>query len=142
MARKLTDKQEAYKNNRIKGMPVGKAYKAVYDTSNMSDNAASKEASKLEYDPRIAPEIEKAKKLAAEKALVTVEDVVKGLVEETKKSDENTTPTSRVSAWKALSDYTGGFDANKQKVEHSGAIDGLTDEQLNSKLEALIAGTK
>lgn len=54
-ARKLTDKQEAYKNNRIEGMPVGKAYAAAYDTSNMSDNAASKEASKLEYDPRIAP---------------------------------------------------------------------------------------
>lgn len=66
------------------------------------------------------PEIEEAKKLAADKALVTVEDVVKGLLEETKKDDDATTPTSRVSAWKALSDYTGGFDANKKKVELSG----------------------
>ena len=142
MARKLTDKQEAYKNNRISGMPVGKAYAAAYDTSGMSDNAASKEASKLEYDPRIAPEIDRAKKAVADKVLVTVEDVVKGLLKETNETADTSTSSSRINAWNKLSDYTGGFDANKQKVEHSGAIEGLTDDQLNKKLEALIAGTK
>lgn len=142
MARKLTDKQEAYKNNRIKGMGVSESYRAAYDVKVMGDKSLSVAANKLEQDDRIAIEIDKAKKTAADKALVTIEDVVKGLLEETKKTDDTTTPTSRVSAWKALSDYTGGFDANKQKVEHSGAIDGLTDEQLNNKLEALIAGTK
>ena len=119
MTRKLTDKQEAYKNNRIKGMPVGKAYKAVYDITNMSDGAVRKEASVLENDPRIAPAIAKAKKLVADKVLVTVEDVVNGLLAETKKEAETSTSSSRINAWNKLSDFTGGFDANKQKVEVS-----------------------
>ena len=134
MARKLTDKQEAYKNNRIKGIPVGKAYSAAYDTSGMSDNAASKEASKLEHDPRIAPAIAKAKKSVADKVLVTVEDVVRGLLKETKEEVEGSTPGSRISAWKILSDHTGSFDANKQKLEHSGEIH-VTHEQWLDTLD-------
>ncbi len=134
MARKLTDKQEAYKNNRIKGMPVGKAYKAVYDITNMSDGAVRKEASVLENDPRIAPAVAKAKKSVTDKVLISVEDVVRGLMDETKKGDDDTTPTSRVSAWKALSDYTGSFDANKQKLEHSGEIH-ITHEQWLDTLD-------
>ena len=120
MARKLTDKQEAYKNNRIKGLGVSASYRAAYDVKTMSDKSLSVAANKLEQDDRIAVELDKAKKTATDNALVTVEDVVKGLLEETKKADDATTPTSRVSAWKALSDYTGGFDANKKKVELSG----------------------
>ena len=142
MARKLTDKQEAYKNNRIKGMGVSASYRAAYDVKTMSDKSLSVAANKLEQDDRIAIEVSKSKQKASERALITVEDVVKGLMEETTKGDDDTTPTSRVSAWKALSDYTGGFDTNKQKVEHSGSIDTLSDEQLNEKLEALIAGSK
>ena len=142
MPRKLTDKQETYKNNRISGMDRKPAYKDAYSAEGMSDKSVAKEVEKLESHPVIAPLIAKARENAANKALVTVEDVVKGLLKETQEEADSSTSTSRINAWKTLSDYTGGFDANKQKVEHSGAIDGLTDEQLNKKLEALIAGTK
>ena len=142
MARKLTDKQEAYKNNRIAGMGVSASYRAAYDVKTMSDKSLSVAANKLEQDDRIAIEIDKAKKSVTDKALVTVEDVVKGLLKETSEEADTSTSSSRINAWNKLSDYTGGFDANKQKVEHSGTIEGLTDEQLNKKLEALIASTK
>ena len=134
--RKLTAKQEAYKNNRIAGMGVSESYKAAYDVKTMSDNALSKEASKLEHDPRIAPEIEAKRKEATERAIVTIEDVVKGLLIEAKGDGKDTTSSARNAAWKTLSEHTGGFDANKQKVEHSGGIDftNLTDDQIE-KLE-------
>ena len=134
MARALTEKQEAYKNNRIKGMPVGKAYRAAYDVDDMSENAIRKEASVLEHDPRIAPAVAKAKEKASEKATVTLEMVLTGLLLEASANGEGCTQSARVSAWKALGDHTGGFDANKTKMEHSGEIH-MTHEQWLDELD-------
>lgn len=117
MPRKLTDKQEAYKNNRIRGMGVKESYVGAYDTKNMSDKAISKEASILENDPRITPAIEEKREEATERALVTVEDVVKGLLIEATTNGEGSTQSARVAAWKVLTDYVGGFDSNRQKVD-------------------------
>jgi phage terminase small subunit len=140
MTRKLTDKQEAYKNNRIKGMGVSESYKAAYPDQTMSDKAVSVEANKLEQDPRIALAILESKEKATERALVTVEDVVKGLLLEAQTNGEGSTQGARVSAWKHLGEYTGSFDANKQKVEHSGELDlnTLTDEQIKSRIIELM----
>jgi len=137
MCRKLTDKQEAYKNNRIAGIGCSESYRLAYDCSTMSDNAVSKEATKLEQDPRITPEIESKRKEAAEKVLVTVSDVVQGLLDEAKNKGDGTTQSARVAAWKALTDYTGSFDANTKKVAHSGAIDlsGKTEAELLAIIE-------
>ncbi len=65
-----------------------------------------------------------------EKSIVTREMIVEGMLEIAKSTESN--ETARLAAWKALSDFTGGFDANKQKVEHSGGIDlsGKTEEEL------------
>lgn len=63
--------------------------------------------------PHIAAYIAEFKEEATERALVTVEDVVRGLLKEADSVDEDSSPTARISAWKALSDYTGGFDSNK-----------------------------
>ena len=140
MPRKLTDKQEAYKNNRIRGMGVSESYKAAYDVKLMTDNAVSVEANVLEHDPRIAQVIKAKKEQATERALVTVEDVVRGLLTEATESGEGSTQGARVSAWKHLGEYTGKFDANKQKVEHSGELDlnTLTDEQIKARILELM----
>jgi hypothetical protein len=140
MARKLTDKQEAYKNNRIKGMGVSESYRAAYDADGMNDKCVSVNANKLEQDDRIAIGIAKAKEKATERALVTVEDVVNGLLLEAQTNGEGSTQGARVSAWKHLGEYTGKFDANKQKVEHSGELDlnTLTDEQIKSRIIELM----
>lgn len=137
MPRKLTSKQEAYKNNRIKGMGVSAAYRAAYEASGMSDKAVSKEADILEKDPRIAPEVKVKRKEATEKALVTTEDVVRLLYHEAQGKGEDTSPSARVSALKTLGDFTGGFDANTKKVAHSGAID--LSNKTQEELEAIIA---
>jgi phage terminase small subunit len=117
MSRKLTSKQEAYKNNRIAGMGVSESYRAAYDVKKMSPTSVSVAANKLEKDDRIAIEIQIAKESAAERALVTTEDVVKGLLVEAQCNGEGSSQSARVAAWKALSDFTGGFDTNKQKVQ-------------------------
>jgi len=142
MTRKLTAKQEAYKNNRIAGMGVSESYKAAYETSNMSDNALRKEASKLEHHPLIAPAVDKSKEKATDKAIVTLEMVLNGLLLEAQSNGEGCTQSARVAAWKALTDFTGGFDANKQKVEHSGGIDlnSLTDDQIKARIVELANG--
>lgn len=119
--RKLTAKQEAYKNNRIQGMGVSDSYRDAYACKTMSDKAISVEANKLEQDPRIALDVKVKRKEAAERAIVTTEDVVKGLLIEAQTNGEGSTASARVSAWKALSDFTGGFDANKVKTELTGA---------------------
>ena len=74
--------------------------------------------------PKIEEYIAKFKQKASNRALVTVEDVVAGLLKEADSIEEDSSPTARISAWKALSDYTGGFDANKIKNEHTGANGG------------------
>ena len=56
---------------------------------------------------------------ATDRALVTIEDVVNGLLTEAQCNGEGSSQSARVSAWKALSDYTGGFDANTKKIEIS-----------------------
>lgn len=125
--RKLTNKQEAYKNNRIKGMGISASYRAAYDCASMSDNAVSKEATKLEQDPRIAPEIKVNRKKVTEKALVTAEDLVKMLLVEASNIDDGSSHGARISAIKLLSDYTGGFDNNRQKVQQQNVE--MTQEQ-------------
>jgi len=119
MARKLTDKQEAYKNNRVKGMEPQDAYKAAYSAKGMNCNSISKEISKLDEHPLIAPELLKNTEEAAERAIVTLEMVLNGLLLEATANGEGCTQSARVAAWKALSDHTGGFDTNKQKLEHT-----------------------
>ncbi|AGH16104.1 terminase small subunit [Vibrio phage pYD21-A] len=77
------------------------------------------------------PEIQKAIKefmgKATEKALVTTEDIVKGLYDIAQYGESE---SARVSAYKTLTDYTGGFDKNKQSVDHSSS-DGSFTGSLN-----------
>lgn len=120
MARKLTDKQEDYKNNRIKGMSRQSSYKDAYSAKGMSCNSITKETEKLDAHPLIAPELLKGVEEAAERAIVTMEMVLNGLLLEATSNGEGCTQSARVAAWKHLGEHTGGFDANKQKVEHSG----------------------
>ena len=122
MPRKLTNKQEAYKNNRIKGMGVKESYVAAYNTKNMSDKAISKEASKLETNPCISPVIKAKREEATERVLLSVEDVVRGLLAETSEEAKGSTQGGRVAAWGKISDYTGGFDANRQKIDMNGEV--------------------
>ena len=101
-------------------MGVSESYRAAYDVKTMSDKAISVAANKLEQDHRISLAIAKAKEKAEERSVVTMEMVLNGLLLEAQTNGEGSTQSARVAAWKHLGDHTGGFDANKQKLEHSG----------------------
>ncbi|AUR86452.1 terminase small subunit, partial [Vibrio phage 1.085.O._10N.222.51.E3] len=77
----------------------------------------------------IQDEIEAFMSKATERALVTTEDVVRGLLAEAQYTDEGASPSARVSAWKALTDYTGGFDNNRKKVDANVMINKADDSE-------------
>jgi len=111
---KLTDKQrrfiEEYCSNGFNATQA--AISAGYSAKTAKDIACQNLAKVY-----IQEEIQAFMSKATEKALCTTEDVVRGLLREAEYYDEGATPSARVSALKALTDYTGGFDNNKQKIE-------------------------
>lgn len=111
---KLTDKQrsfiEHYCSNGFNATQA--AISAGY-----SEKTAQEQGSRLLTNVMVSEAIQKFTNKATKKALITTEDVVRGLLKEAEYEGEGASPSARVSAWKALTDYTGGFDNNKQKVE-------------------------
>ena len=85
-------------------------------TAGYSDKTARSQGQRLLTNVDIDAHIQQFKSKATDKALVTVEDIVRGLLLEATSNGEGCTQSARVAAWKALTDYTGGFDANVQKV--------------------------
>lgn len=79
MSRKLTAKQEAYKNARIEGNKPSASYDIAYPDHKMSRKAVSKEAAKLEKDPRIAPAIKEKSKEATSSAVMTRQEALEKL---------------------------------------------------------------
>jgi phage terminase small subunit len=71
MARKLTSKQEAYKNARIAGADPSDAYDIAYPTHKMSRKAVSVAAQKLEKHPVISLAIEKSREKAETSAVMS-----------------------------------------------------------------------
>ncbi|MCP4253203.1 MAG: terminase small subunit [Candidatus Scalindua sp.] len=92
------------------------ATQAAKDAGYKEDNAYATGAENLRK-PQIAKAIEEYKAKVSENALCDTEWVVKGLMQEAKGLAEDTTQSGRVAALKALSEFTGGFDSNKQKHE-------------------------
>ncbi len=119
----LTDKQsrfvEEYCANGFNATQA--AIKAGY-----SEKAARQQASENLSKTVIQDEIQAFMSKATEKALCTVEDVVNGLMLEAGTNGEGSSQGARVSAWRALSDYTGGFDKNKQKLDHTSSDGTMT----------------
>lgn len=113
---KMTDKQrrfvEAYCSN---GFNATQAAITAGYSKKTAQEQGSQTLSKLIVQEAVQAFMGKATK----KALVTTEDIVKGLYDIAQNGESD---SARVSAYKTLTDYTGGFDANKHKVEHSGVV--------------------
>lgn len=138
MARKLTAKQEAYKNLRVQGVTGPNAYRDTYNTK-ASPKIVSLEAAKLDKNPIIALELENIRKEATENALCSTEWIVKGLMKEAEGNGEDSTSSARVAAYKALTDFTGGFDNNKQKIDQTVThkFSEMSDEELEEYIQTL-----
>ena len=111
--RKLTAKQqrfvEEYCGNGFNATKA--AISAGYKQTN-ARQTASENLSK----PDIQQAIQEFMNKATKKALVTTEDIVKELWQLGRYAE---TESVRHSALKTLTDFTGGFDANKQQIESS-----------------------
>src|SRR5690606_33221318 len=82
--------------------------------------------------------IEDARKEVSEKALITTEMVVKGLLKEAQDNSEGSTQSARVSAWAHLGKHLGMF---KDKIEHSGGLElevkKISDDELDKRIQEL-----
>jgi phage terminase small subunit len=110
----LTSKQERFVAEYCKN--GFNATQAAKDAGYKPDNAYATGAENLRK-PQIASKIDEYKAKVAQDVLCDTQWVVKGLMDEAQGLGEDTSASSRVAAFKALSEFTGGFDSNKQKVE-------------------------
>lgn len=85
-------------------------------TAGYSEKTAKEQGHRLLTNVHIKEAVDAFKAKGTERALVTIEDVVKGLMKEASGEQKDTTSPARNAAWKELSNYTGGFDANVRKV--------------------------
>jgi phage terminase small subunit len=80
---KLTQKQEKFVQELIKGKSQREAYKKAYNAKNMSDSSIDVNASKLLKNTKVALRYNelrtKVVKRAEEKAIITAEEVLKGI---------------------------------------------------------------
>ena len=111
---KLTDKQrsfiEHYCSNGFNATQA--AISAGY-----SEKTAQEQSSRLLSNVMISDAIQLFMSKATKKALITTEDIVKRLIDEAEYVGEGASHSARIAALKTLTDFTGGFDNNKQKVE-------------------------
>lgn len=119
----LTDKQrrfvEEYCSN---GFNATKAAIAA----GYSEKTASHIGSENLGKPDIQQAVQDFMNTASEKALVTTEWIVKRLAEEAEYYGEGATHGARITALKTLTDYTGGFDKNKQSIDHTSSDQSMT----------------
>ena len=89
-----------------------------------SPKTAENQASRLLSNDKVRARVDELLSEVSKKALCDAEWVVKHLMIEAQGIGEDTASSARTAALKALAEYTGGFDANKKKIEHSG--DGIS----------------
>ncbi len=82
--------------------------------------------------PMVAKAIAEAQEKLSNKAQVTVEMVVQGLLKEAQDYAEGSTQSARVSAWAHLGKHLGMF---KDKIEHTGPNGGSIDLNLKVVFE-------
>ena len=109
----LTPKQQRFVEEYLIDLNATQAY----IRAGFSEKLANTNAAKLLQNTTIAKAIEDARKEVSEKALITTEMVVKGLLKEAQDNSEGSTQSARVSAWAHLGKHMGMFT---DKIQHSG----------------------
>ena len=97
-----------------------------------SEKTAQEIGSENLSKPMVAKAIAEAQEKLSNKAQVTVEMVVQGLLNEAKDLSEGSTQSARVSAWAHLGKHLGMF---KDKIEHTGPNGGSIDLSLKVVFE-------
>ena len=106
----LTPKQQRFVEEYLIDLNATQAY----IRAGFSEKLANTNAAKLLQNTTIAKAIEDARKEVSEKALITTEMVVKGLLKEAQDYAEGSTQSARVSAWAHLGKHLGMFVEQKK----------------------------
>ncbi len=125
---KLTPKQQRFVEEYLIDLNATQsAIRAGY-----SEKTAQEIGSENLSKPMVAKAIAEAQEKLSNKAQVTVEMVVQGLLNEAKDLSEGSTQSARVSAWAHLGKHLGMF---KDKIEHTGPNGGAIDLSLKVVFE-------
>lgn len=115
---------EAYCGNGFNGTKA--AIEAGY-----SERTARSKASQLLTKVNVQDYIQSFMGEATQQALISTVDVVNGLYDI---AQHGKNESARVSAYRALADYTGGFDKNKQSVDHSSSDGSMSNRDLTVRI--------
>lgn len=134
----LTDKQETFVLEVVKGNSQFEAYKTAYNATNMKDDTVYNKASKLmardDIRARYNELMDKVRKSAEDKAIVTVEDVLQSILKIRSVCMQEIPITDKQGkqVGATVLDTTGALKANEMlgktlkmftdKLEHSGEI--------------------
>lgn len=108
---------EAYAQNLAEGMNQTEAYIAA--DYKARGESATNNAARLLVNASVAARVEHLKQQAAERAVVTAEDILRGLKAEAQYMGEGSSHGARVAAWGHLGRY---LIPSLEKTEHSGDI--------------------
>lgn len=84
-----------------------------------AESSARISASRLLTKDNVQQAIQDFMNKATKKALITTEDLVERLLSEAEYFGEGASHSARITALKTLTDFTGGFDKNRQGVDLS-----------------------
>lgn len=97
-----------------------------------SENTAQQIGAENLTKPLIKAEISKMTGLLEEKALITKEMVIQGLLDEARCIDEGSSHSARVSAWAHLGKHLNMFT---EKIEHTGKLEIQSISDLMDELD-------
>lgn len=130
---KLTDKQkrfvEEYCSNGFNATQA--AISAGYKETNAKQQGCENLAK-----PDVQECVQEFMSKATNNALVTTEDIVRKLLLESEYFGEGASHSARIAALKALTDFTGGFDANKRVVDHTSSDGSMSPKPTTIELVA------
>lgn len=125
--RPLTELQAAFCRYLITGMTATQAAKEA----GYSPSYADRQAKQLLEKPQVAAELARLRSKIEAKAIVTAEDVLRGLLHEAKSA---LTDAARVSAWAHLGKHLGLF-TDRHEVTIRKPPSEMTDEELDKALQ-------
>lgn len=130
MAGKLREKRERFVAEYLIDLNAAAAYRrAGYAVKN--DNVAAVEGHRLLTDPKVAVEISEALRKRQERTEITADYVIKGLIKEAERDDENSSHSARVAALSHLGKHLGMF-IDRHQISGGVSIEyviGVEDEE-------------
>ena len=141
MARKLTDKQEAFVLAYLETADEDQAYRMAYDAEGMSGASIQKEAKRLKNHPLVAPRLQKVDLMVQVKGLRSLEDHISKLEELRDAAIENGQIPAAVKAEELIGKVSRLYVI---QVEHGevGEFSRMSDEELQQHVASEVKELK